>query len=216
MSSLQLVFNSRFNLLFGLLCGVYLTSLLFPVLELNWLLKILPILSLLALTFGHFADAQIRLFGIGLIFSMAGDVFLALSRDDYFVFGLGAFLVAHLFYIASLVPFTIRNKMGAFTYIVYGLLIINLLFSHLGDLWLPVVFYMLVLLFMGIATLLSKRSNAWLITGGISFVLSDSIIGLNKFYVDIAFAPLLIMTTYYLAQYCLTRGLIKATANRID
>ncbi len=38
---------------------------------------------------------------LGLLLSLAGDVFLMLPDDRYFIFGLASFLVAHLFYIGA-------------------------------------------------------------------------------------------------------------------
>jgi uncharacterized membrane protein YhhN len=85
-----------------------------------------------------------------------------------------------------------------------------ILASHLGNLLFPVMVYMAVLLTMGVFTLTCKRSNNWLVAGGISFILSDSLIGLNKFYMDIPQASLLIMVTYYFAQFALTKGILKS------
>lgn len=43
--------------------------------------------------------------------------------------------------------------------------------------------------------------------GGLSFVMSDSLIGINKFYQTIVYADFMIMTSYNFAQYALVRGL---------
>src|SRR5215211_831543 len=40
-------------------------------------------------------------FGLGVVFSLAGDVLLMISPDRTFLFGLVAFLFAHLFYITG-------------------------------------------------------------------------------------------------------------------
>jgi uncharacterized membrane protein YhhN len=50
----------------------------------------------------------------GLLFSLAGDVFLMLPRDR-FVAGLASFLIAHLFYVASVLAcerFRLRSAYG--------------------------------------------------------------------------------------------------------
>jgi uncharacterized membrane protein YhhN len=64
---------------------------------------------------------------------------------------------------------------------------------------------------MGVFTLLSKISNLWLILGGISFIVSDSIIGIDKFYSPIPHAGILIMISYYFAQFSLVKGIFFVT-----
>ncbi len=83
--------------------------------------------------------------------------------------------------------------------------------ENLNGLFIPVLIYMLVLLAMAISSLLSDKSNKWLILGGISFVISDSLIGLTKFYLEIPFSNLWIMVTYYFAQYALVNGITAAS-----
>ena len=92
-------------------------------------------------------------------------------------------------------------------YCIYGVSMFSLIYGGLGDLFIPVFVYMTVLLLMGITTLLSQKANKWLIIGGVSFILSDSLIGLDKFYQPIPFESLFIMSTYYLAQFSLVKGL---------
>jgi uncharacterized membrane protein YhhN len=69
---------------------------------------------------------------------------------------------------------------------------------------------MVILLLMALATVFSEKSNGWLIAGGISFVISDSLLGFNKFYMPVAQADVLIMVSYYFAQFSLLMGFIKA------
>jgi uncharacterized membrane protein YhhN len=40
-------------------------------------------------------------FGVGIIFSLAGDILLMLSLDRFFIFGLIAFLLAHAAYVVG-------------------------------------------------------------------------------------------------------------------
>ena len=49
-------------------------------------------------------------FGLGLVFSLAGDVLLMISLDRMFIFGLVAFLFAHVAYL-----FGFQNELMAFT-----------------------------------------------------------------------------------------------------
>ena len=72
-----------------------------------------------------------------------------------------------------------------------------------------------ILLLMAITTLLSTKSNQWLIIGGLSFVLSDSLIGLDKFYQPIVGAHYFIMVSYYFAQFALFKGFLLAEQKTI-
>lgn len=202
--------NKIVSSVFALLAVVYCVLTFFPPTPFNWFIKILPILLLLALVYSKPSSRPLRLFTFGLLFSMMGDIWLAIDTGDFFIFGLGSFLVAHLFYMACLFPIMAKNREMIAVYSLYGVLITALLAGYLGDLLMPVMIYMGVLLAMGMCTLLSKRSNPWLIIGGASFIVSDSLIGINKFYYDLPIAPLWIMASYYFAQYGLTRGIFKS------
>ncbi|GHB57567.1 hypothetical protein GCM10008107_03090 [Psychrosphaera saromensis] len=83
--------------------------------------------------------------------------------------------------------------------------------NKLNELFIPVFVYILVLLAMAVGTLLSSKSNKWMVIGGVFFVVSDSLIGLTKFYIEIPQSQLWIMITYYAAQYCLVNGLLAAS-----
>ena len=213
-------FKNWSTALFGVFAIAYTTSSFYGPYSYSWLPKIVPMLILIGLAYISLGTSR-KHFLFGLAFSTCGDVLLAVKQGELFVFGLGAFLIAHLFYIASLLPIEkTRLKSQAPTialYLLFGLVVFGLLFNNLGALLLPVSVYMLVLLLMAFSTLISQRANVWLMLGGASFVLSDSLIGLNKFYQAIPASGVWIMATYYLAQYCLLMGMLKSDAkNEID
>src|SRR5262245_54513038 len=64
------------------------------------LTMVVLILAVLALE--PSSNAARGCFVVALVFSLAGDVFLMLKREDFFVFGLGAFLAGHVAYIVGL------------------------------------------------------------------------------------------------------------------
>ncbi len=180
----------------------------------DWAIKILPIILLLStclLAYRQQPNNKLRLFILGLTFCMAGDVFLAVDRERLFVFGLGSFLIGHLFYITALVPVIKKNLLSLSALILYGVAMMSTLIPNLNELLIPVVIYMLVLLVMAATCITSTRSNLMLILGGVSFTISDSLIGLDKFYTQIPYAGVWIMITYYLAQYCLTKGFLTSS-----
>lgn len=177
----------------------------------DWAIKILPIIVLILVSITHYLktpNVKLRLFIIGLLFCMGGDVFLAVDREKLFVFGLGSFLIGHLFYIAAMFPIQKKNLGLLSALVAYGVIMMSVLVPNLGGLLIPVVIYMLVLLLMTATSMTSKLSNLSLLLGGVSFALSDSLIGIDKFYLEVPHAGLWIMITYYFAQYCLTNGFI--------
>ena len=153
-----------------------------------------------------------------LVFSWAGDVFLISS--DWFVAGLVSFLIAHVFYIIA------YQKTGAASgelkpldiikFVLYGVVLIWVIYPGLDDLLVPVLIYALVLLGMGVWA--HKRRGATpassfkpVAAGAILFALSDGLIAVNKFAFEIPAERILIMSIYMTAQYLIVQGLIKHT-----
>ena len=110
------------------------------------LVKPLPVLALLGWLHDAPPTDYRRWISLGLIFSLVGDVLLAWP-GDLFIFGLGAFLFAHLAYLKAylsdcrrlaLLPLLLALGVGA--------ILLSILISHgLGDLLIPVVVYALVI-----------------------------------------------------------------------
>lgn len=178
------------------------------------LIKILPLLLLSAVVgrqwFQLTSPNRSRswwLFGLG--FGMVGDVLLAIDGKNLFVFGLGAFLVGHIGYLLALRPFARFDKRLLLPYALYAFGVIQLMWPQLGALALPVMIYISVILVMSLATWASEHTNRSLQIGGLLFIASDSLIGLNKFWQPIPFAGELIMLTYYAAQWLLAHGMLK-------
>jgi uncharacterized membrane protein YhhN len=188
---------------------VFVASTILKPYPLSWLLKLVPIALLIHFSWGKVTQTYEKWFIAGLVFSMLGDFFLDYDRVHWFVFGLGAFLFAHLCYIRCLFPLSFHRWPWISLYALFGLIIFLLLRNHLGELFIPVLIYMSVLLVMGISTLLSDKSNPWLLLGGICFVFSDALIGLDKFYLEIPYASIWIMLSYYLAQFSLMKGIFQ-------
>ena len=85
----------------------------------------------------------------GLLFSLAGDVFLMLPRDR-FIAGLASFLVAHGFYIAAFAPWppTLEAPGALLVLVFFGWELLRALWNHLGRLRMPVAVYAAALLGM--------------------------------------------------------------------
>ena len=142
---------------------------------------------------------------IGLLFSLAGDVFLMLPSDR-FVAGLVAFLIAHLFYIAAFASeITGLIWWPLIPFVIYGIVIYIILAPSLGKLKLPVLIYVLVILMM---TWLAwerwnqtGQSGALLASiGAVLFVISDTILAIDRFRGTFKLSRALNLTTYFAAQ----------------
>lgn len=152
----------------------------------------------------------------GLFFGCLGDVFLMLRTEmDYFVPGLISFLLGHLFYVrANLMQFqySFPKVLLAVLPLGFGLYFYsNYLFDSLGDMSIPVAIYVLVIAVMTVSALFRKRevgamSYIWMVAGCILFLVSDSVLAYDKFVLPIENSGLIIMSTYILAQFAITKG----------
>ncbi|WP_371355422.1 lysoplasmalogenase [Pseudomonas chlororaphis] len=172
------------------------------------LVKPLPVLALLGWLHDAPPSDYRRWISLGLLFSLLGDVLLAWPAD-LFVFGLGAFLVAHLAYLKAYTSDCRRlAPVPLLLALVAGAALLSLLISHgLGPLLVPVIVYGLAIsamLWRALARLGSnvpKRSAQLAAAGAVAFVFSDSVIGISRFVVAFNAAPYLIILSYWLGQW---------------
>lgn len=155
---------------------------------------------------------------LALFFSWAGDVLLMFQDKipDFFLFGLSAFLLAHVFYIVFFHSIRIREGIKGKTLLlvpvaVYYIGLMVWLSPHLADMTVPVRIYGLIISFMLMLALhmifsRNKQAAQLMVAGALLFVASDSILAINKFYMSFRFAGAAIMITYCLAQYLLVKG----------
>ena len=143
----------------------------------------------------------------GLICSLAGDVFLMLPRER-FVAGLVCFLFAHLFYIAAFTTDGARTPSvwGAVILVLYGTLMLRLLWPHLGKLKAPVSVYVATILLMAWQALnrwmaTGDAGSALALAGALLFVASDSALAWNRFRGEFKSAQAVVLVTYFAAQW---------------
>ncbi len=142
----------------------------------------------------------------GLLFSLAGDVFLMLPSDR-FIAGLVSFLMAHLLYIAAFIADAgTAAAWWLLPLLAYGAVVYAYLAPHLGKMKLPVITYMVAILGMAwqaagrwSAAPESGRLAAFI--GAVLFVISDSVLAWNRFRTPFRAARALTMGTYYAAQW---------------
>jgi uncharacterized membrane protein YhhN len=158
---------------------------------------------------------------LALIFSWTGDVLLMFEaiNSSFFIFGLVAFLIAHIFYI--LFYENVIGKEGIsknywwfLPIIIYYIALIYILSPHLGDMKWPVRIYGIVISYMLIQALQAGRINnfgaaTFMIAGAVLFITSDSILAINKFYESFEYAGIAIMFTYGIAQLLITLGAVR-------
>lgn len=189
---------------------------------------LLPLLLLAVFFTDTFGTKKILL--TALTFSWIGDVILLFADkgEIYFILGLVAFLVSHVFYIIlfskQTISKTISNKLsfiaGIGLILLYFFGMITTLGPKLGSLTVPVVIYAIVISSMLFFAL--KGSFQWntipyqaVLIGALFFIASDSILAFNKFYEPIPFASFLIMITYLAAQFCIVWGILKLNQKKI-
>lgn len=153
-----------------------------------------------------------------LLFSWAGDILLMFEKikPEFFIAGLSAFLIAHLFYIIALNGIRKNwqlqlNWLYLIPVIGFYAVMMYVLYPRLGNLKIPVIIYALVIsamLFFALQLLQAKQKIVYIILlGAILFVASDSILAMNKFYARFHLAGFLVMLTYGFAQWFITNGM---------
>ena len=160
---------------------------------------------------------------MGLFFSWMGDAFLLFENKNalFFIFGLASFLTTHIFYIIYFLKIKSANtsllkKQPVLIALIlgYGITLVWQLYPHLGDLKLPVMVYAAVICIMLLCSLhiffkVNKKAACYYLSGAAAFVLSDSLLAINKFYQPVAFAGIFIMLTYCAAQFFIVSGYIQ-------
>jgi alkenylglycerophosphocholine/alkenylglycerophosphoethanolamine hydrolase len=160
-------------------------------------------------------------FGVGILFSLAGDIAL-LFIDRFFMLGLVAFLLAHLAYLVGFnTPFSSSLGVWAFgVAIVVGLSAVRLLRRIVAGvrakqarLVTPVILYSTVITLMLLSALLTLFRPEWKTTpallvslGAFLFYLSDIILAWNRFVAPIKNGRMLNIGTYHLAQIAIAIG----------
>ena len=191
---------------------------------LTWYLKplLLPVLFYAVVKSESFATKKWLL--SALLFSWIGDCVLLFSNKGelYFIFGLVAFLIAHILLIVLFAKQKSTHAnfkkplfwVGFICATVYLAGMLWYLIPTLGDLKFPVTAYALtitIMLKMALKGTFDWKGNAKYIVllGAAFFVVSDSILAIDKFHSPIESASYLIMITYMIAQFCITDEILK-------
>ena len=148
-----------------------------------------------------------------LIFSLAGDVWLMLPGEGWFVAGLGSFLVAHVAYVVafwrtgvSWPALAVGLVVAVGAMVSLGRRIVSAVAnSDRPDLKVPVAGYVGVISLM-VASAVGTRAALVIIGAGL-FYCSDALIAWTRFIRDFRHGRLAVMVTYHLAQILLVLSL---------
>jgi uncharacterized membrane protein YhhN len=169
-----------------------------------------------------------KLIFTGFLLGWIGDILLMFNNDDLFVFGLASFLICHIMYIAAFInnirtsghqTSIINRFMLALLPLFYLIVLYTYLFPHIAyneknkPFLIPVTIYAITIVTMALFALWrigssNRNSVALIIIGAFVFMISDSLIAMNKFVEPFGHANLFIMFTYCLAQLCIALGCI--------
>jgi alkenylglycerophosphocholine hydrolase len=173
-------------------------------------------------------QGELLWFGLGLIFSLVGDVMLMLP-SRFFISGLIAFLLAHVFYIFGfdLTPLPIQWGTLAVlaAVILTGFFILRSVRNGMRakpgseQMLIPAQIYGLVISLMLFAALLTLMRPEWPLqaaiyasVGAALFYISDSILVHNRFIKPVRSGDVLVMVTYHAAQFSIASGALIAFA----
>ena len=161
---------------------------------------------------------------LALLFGCSGDIFLMLENEEkWFMLGMVGFLIGHIFYIIAfllsvggrLIFFPLWGIVMILPVVLILLLTFPKFKDHMGELKIPVYVYMSVILFMHISAIFRLAAFdiscpcfflVWI--GSILFILSDSLIAVDKFNDNFEIPSFYIMLTYVLGQFLITQGII--------
>lgn len=167
----------------------------------------------------HLGKSTKNLTLLALVFSVIGDMFLMFTdvSPNYFTSGLVAFLLAHVMYILVFLKkrnITVKPYSVILFFAIYGGILFYVLKDGLGDMLIPVILYMLVILTMAVTAFwrkgnVGKKSFYLVFIGALFFIFSDSLIALDKFLMPIPLARTGIILSYAFAQLLIVSGIIK-------
>ncbi len=180
----------------------------------------LTLIPILIVFLASFEGRSSWLVYVGLVFSFLGDLFLSFSGELFFLVGMLAFIGTHIcngiFFISLQ-----KGKLGkgSATYISFLVLLLfsAIVFSqikpNLGSFELPIIIYMCIICLMAVLATGTLQNPSikglamkFIIPGAGFFVLSDTILAVNKFLFYNPLHDIIVMLTYGLAQYLLVKG----------
>jgi uncharacterized membrane protein YhhN len=170
----------------------------------------------------------VRWLFVGMVFAWLGDVLLMIREVDMFGPGLGSFLLMQVCYVLAFRQEIRESKehlsgqrllLRALPFALFAGAFLSYLYTPFhqtpgtAGLWIPVIVYVTCLCSMAVMAAMRREvvppaNYQTVLLGAVLFVLSDSVIALNKFALPFAGAGLVIMATYAAAQYLIVTGVV--------
>jgi uncharacterized membrane protein YhhN len=193
----------------------------------NWrvVTKPAPMISLILwfTVTGHW-QGDLIWFGLALVFSLLGDIFLLFPFRS-FVLGLTAFSLTHICFIVGFfqTPVNLSGLALGIIFIILAIAVVDLLPIFRGvrrhpstyNLFPPVLFYGCIITLMLLSAWLTLARPGWELTpnilvvaGASLFYVSDSVLAREKFIIPIKHGGVIIMVTYLLAQLLIAIGVV--------
>jgi uncharacterized membrane protein YhhN len=172
------------------------------------IIKPVPLLVLIILT--RPVSGYNRSILSGFVLSLFGDIFLT-HYLYLFIPGLVAFLLAHIFYIRAF--FLKSGNPGikeSLVFFAYGVIIFSFLKPHLGEMMVPVLIYIFVIVTMVWRAFIQRKVTAvsvYAFYGALLFCISDTLLAINLFYSRFSGAEFFVMLTYWSAQFLIYKSI---------
>jgi len=154
-----------------------------------------------------------KLFVVALAFAWLGDVFLLFSGANFFLMGLGSFLLMQILY--SFLFFQdkqIQKKKALLSILLLTAFSIGFnsyLWPFVQEMRVPVIIYSMAITLMAFTGINRNRSlpgYSYIFIGVILFVISDTVLAVNNFGPGFWKGGFVVMLTYILAQYYIVEG----------
>ncbi len=156
----------------------------------------------------------------GVVLSWAGDVLLMFEGELFFLLGLGSFLLAQVSYSIMFLIIGSRplanpiNKILLIGVLAYLGSFLYLVGPSLGEMLIPVSVYgiaisAMVILAIGLNGEIKNPVFIRILLGAVFFVVSDSLLAIDKFVDPISNARLWVMSTYMIGQFGIVFGTLK-------
>lgn len=155
---------------------------------------------------------------VALVLGMIGDIFLLGDTARRFKAGLASFLVGHMAYVMCFLALGVTMT-GSRIWAGIAIMLVCLFASrrvlpnvHAAAGWglsFPVAIYMGVIAVMEIV---AWGTGSWLISlGAAVFVISDTVLSMDRFVAPIAHGRLIVMITYHVGQALIVAGVLDRT-----
>lgn len=190
------------------------------IIDIEWLNYLSKPLLMISLFFFYFQkvkqnmNTSDKIMLVSLIFSCFGDTFLMFQGQNpqFFLLGLGSFLVAQISYTFIFHREGKAQYLKRIPFLIYTVVLVNILINEIPrDFRIPIYVYSLAITLMGIKAMerqTNQKSYRFVLIGAILFIISDSLIAINKFAFSIPLSGLWVMATYIAAQYLIVEGVL--------